>query len=77
MPSAASLPFPPTAARIDDSRLVSLELQDGAVYQGYSFGAEKSTGDSVRVLATVTNQKLQVLLANSSSRLAWWGIPSL
>jgi len=40
--------FPPAAARIanagegNDERLVCLELKDGVVYQGYSFGAPKS-----------------------------------
>jgi len=35
--------YPPIAAEIQDHEgLVSLELQDGAVYQGYSFGAKKS-----------------------------------
>jgi len=43
-PTMAEL-FPPVTARIldaEDDGLISLELQDGAVYQGYSFGAEKS-----------------------------------
>lgn len=36
--------YPPVTAQIDckDEVLTSLELQDGAVYQGYSFGAKKS-----------------------------------
>ena len=37
--------YPPVAAQIlngKDEGLISLELQDGAVYQGYSFGAKKS-----------------------------------
>jgi len=39
--------FPPAAARIahgadGDGNLVCLELEDGVVYQGYSFGAPKS-----------------------------------
>lgn len=36
--------YPPITAQLDakDATLVSLELQDGAVYQGYSFGAKKS-----------------------------------
>lgn len=36
--------YPPIAAKLEaeDSTLVSLELQDGVVYQGYSFGAKKS-----------------------------------
>ncbi|KIN00126.1 hypothetical protein OIDMADRAFT_164286 [Oidiodendron maius Zn] len=36
--------YPPITAQVDakDATLVSLELQDGAVYQGYSFGAKKS-----------------------------------
>jgi carbamoyl-phosphate synthase/aspartate carbamoyltransferase len=35
---------PPVATRLDaeDKALISLELQDGTVYQGYSFGAKKS-----------------------------------
>lgn len=41
-----ALPFPPVSAQIlnstDDDGLISLELQDGSVYQGYSFGAQKS-----------------------------------
>ncbi|KAH8809407.1 hypothetical protein F5884DRAFT_734528 [Xylogone sp. PMI_703] len=39
------LPHPPISAQIrdiDDDGLISLELEDGAVYQGYSFGAKKS-----------------------------------
>lgn len=36
--------YPPITAQVDakDATLVSLELQDGVVYQGYSFGAKKS-----------------------------------
>jgi carbamoyl-phosphate synthase/aspartate carbamoyltransferase len=36
--------YPPVAAprAANDESLISLELQDGAVYQGYSFGAKKS-----------------------------------
>ncbi|TPX10521.1 uncharacterized protein E0L32_008571 [Thyridium curvatum] len=37
--------FPPASARISnaqDESLISLELEDGLVYQGYSFGAPKS-----------------------------------
>lgn len=41
----AEILFPPVTAEILDGKhegLISLELQDGAVYQGYSFGAKKS-----------------------------------
>ncbi|RDW69846.1 carbamoyl-phosphate synthase [Coleophoma cylindrospora] len=42
----SALPYPPVSAQIlnspEDDGLVSLELQDGCVYQGYSFGAKKS-----------------------------------
>ncbi|APA13049.1 hypothetical protein sscle_10g078190 [Sclerotinia sclerotiorum 1980 UF-70] len=41
----AELVFPPVAAPIlngTDEGLISLELKDGTVYQGYSFGARKS-----------------------------------
>jgi carbamoyl-phosphate synthase/aspartate carbamoyltransferase len=37
--------YPPVTAQIDsktDRELISLELQDGTVYQGHSFGAKKS-----------------------------------
>jgi carbamoyl-phosphate synthase/aspartate carbamoyltransferase len=37
--------YPPVAAQILDGKdegLISLELQDGTIYQGYSFGAKKS-----------------------------------
>jgi hypothetical protein len=37
--------YGPVAAKIlngTDEGLISLELQDGTVYQGYSFGAKKS-----------------------------------
>ena len=37
--------FPPVTAQILDAKdegLISLELEDGTVYQGYSFGAKKS-----------------------------------
>ena len=43
--STVQLPYPPVSApsRMDQSRrLAALELKDGSVYQGYSFGAEKS-----------------------------------
>lgn len=41
MPSKA--PHPPVSAQFNsDEVLISLELQDGTVYQGYSFGAPKS-----------------------------------
>ena len=47
---AARLPYvPPVTARtvgpdgeIVKERLVTLELEDGSAFQGYSFGAEKS-----------------------------------
>jgi len=47
---AAVAPFPPVAAQfvgrdgeiLGHERLMTLELEDGAAYQGYSFGAEKS-----------------------------------
>lgn len=38
-------PFPPVAAQLLDTQsegLITLELQDGTAYQGYSFGAKKS-----------------------------------
>jgi carbamoyl-phosphate synthase/aspartate carbamoyltransferase len=40
----AEVIYPPVTAEINgkDEGLISLELQDGAVYQGYSFGAKKS-----------------------------------
>lgn len=41
----AQTPFPPVSAQLlgaKDEGLISLELEDGAVYQGYSFGARKS-----------------------------------
>ena len=39
--------FPPVTAQalqagVPDEGLIALELQDGAVYQGYSFGAKKN-----------------------------------
>jgi carbamoyl-phosphate synthase/aspartate carbamoyltransferase len=42
---AQQLPFGPVTAQLldgEDEGLMSLELEDGAVYQGYSFGAQKS-----------------------------------
>ncbi|KZF23111.1 carbamoyl-phosphate synth [Xylona heveae TC161] len=37
------IPHPPVSPRLaQDGGLVSLELEDGTVYQGYSYGAEKS-----------------------------------
>ena len=45
----ATVPLPPVTARpvevdgtVAEERLMTLELQDGTAYQGYSFGAEKS-----------------------------------
>lgn len=41
----AQFPYPPISSRLlgaADEGLMSLELEDGAVYQGYSFGAHKS-----------------------------------
>lgn len=41
----SELPFAPVSAQLVDSKnegLISLELEDGTVYQGYSFGAQKS-----------------------------------
>lgn len=41
----AELPFAPVSAQLVDTKnegLISLELEDGTVYQGYSFGAQKS-----------------------------------
>jgi carbamoyl-phosphate synthase/aspartate carbamoyltransferase len=40
---AATLYPPVAAAHGKDEGLISLELQDGTVYQGYSFGAEKKS----------------------------------
>jgi carbamoyl-phosphate synthase/aspartate carbamoyltransferase len=43
--SAAQTPYAPVSAPIlggEDDGLISLELEDGTVYQGYSFGAKKS-----------------------------------
>lgn len=34
--------YPPVTAQHDGEGRIALELQDGVVYQGYSFGAEKS-----------------------------------
>ncbi|TDZ40560.1 Protein pyrABCN [Colletotrichum spinosum] len=42
---ASATVYPPASARIigsDDEGLMALELPDGSVYQGYSFGAQKS-----------------------------------
>lgn len=39
------VPFPPVTAQLlegKDEGLIALELEDGTVYQGYSFGAQKS-----------------------------------
>src|SRR5277367_3167843 len=41
----ARIPYPPVSAQLlgaADEALISLELEDGTVYQGYSFGAQKS-----------------------------------
>jgi len=41
----ARIPHPPVSAQLlgaVDEGLISLELEDGTVYQGYSFGAQKS-----------------------------------
>jgi carbamoyl-phosphate synthase/aspartate carbamoyltransferase len=41
----SDLPYPPVSAQlvdVKDEGLISLELEDGMVYQGYSFGAEQS-----------------------------------
>jgi len=35
--------YPPVTAQALDEGLISLELQDGVVYQGYSFGAPKKS----------------------------------
>ena len=42
----AQNPYPPVSAPllgVEGEGLISLELEDGAIYQGYSFGARKST----------------------------------
>lgn len=38
----AATVYPPVTAQHNGEGLIALELQDGVVYQGYSFGAEKS-----------------------------------
>src|SRR3979490_2384250 len=41
----AQSPYPPVSAQLLDAAdegLIILELEDGTVYQGYSFGADKS-----------------------------------
>lgn len=41
----ARIPYPPVSAQLlgaADEGLISLEFEDGTVYQGYSFGAQKS-----------------------------------
>jgi carbamoyl-phosphate synthase/aspartate carbamoyltransferase len=35
--------YPPVTAQMEGPGLISLELQDGTLYQGYSFGAEKKS----------------------------------
>jgi carbamoyl-phosphate synthase/aspartate carbamoyltransferase len=35
--------YPPVTAQMEGPSLISLELQDGTVYQGYSFGAERKS----------------------------------
>lgn len=45
MAQQQQLPHPPTSAQVreaEDDGLISLELEDGSIYQGYSFGAKKS-----------------------------------
>lgn len=43
-PSVNGAVIPPASSRVlgSDEKLLALELEDGTVYQGYSFGAEKS-----------------------------------
>src|ERR1700736_1804472 len=41
----ARIPYPPASAQLlgaVEEGFISLELEDGTVYQGYSFGAQKS-----------------------------------
>lgn len=42
---APTIAYPPASASVlgsEDEKLITLELEDGSVYQGYSFGAPKS-----------------------------------
>jgi hypothetical protein len=86
--------YGPVAAKIlnstgADEGLISLELHDGTVYQGYSFGAKKSIAGelvfqtvSLRISCSKTIdahllKPLRIIKANSFSYRAWWGTLSL
>jgi len=66
--------YPPVAAKIlngTDEGLISLELQDGTVYQGYSFGAKKSVAGEL-VFQTVRIKILEFISSQSSYRVLLW-----
>jgi len=48
---AAKFYQPVAAAHSEGEGLISLELHDGTVYQGYSFGAEKSVAGELGILS--------------------------
>ncbi len=48
---AAKFYQPVAAAHSEDEGLISLELHDGTVYQGYSFGAEKSVAGELGIMS--------------------------
>ncbi len=79
--TAPPSPFSDDAAREEDT-LISLELQDGVVYQGYSFGAKKSCAGECKYtrhpvrMAHLPPLMLAYGYMQWSSRRAWWATQS-
>ena len=85
---AAAAPFPPVTARpiradgtvVAEERLATLELEDGTVYQGYSFGAEKSvSGELVfqtGIFSRFPSRCRSAVTHQLSSGQEWLGIRS-
>lgn len=73
---AAIVPHAPVTARalkddgtpIEDERLVTIELEDGTAYQGYSFGAHKSVSGE---LVFQTGRILQLVRRVRTRMLTW------
>jgi hypothetical protein len=58
---AAKFYQPVAAAHSEGEGLVSLELHDGTVYQGYSFGAKKSVAGELGMFSFLIEPILQEL----------------
>ena len=71
----AEVLHPPVTAQIlngQDEGLISLELEDGTIYQGYSFGAKKSVAGELVGLSSVSRRLLKRFAQIVSWLVTYW-----